>query len=36
MDNSGTRLGDRQDIYEVVLRYCRGVDRLDMGLVRSA
>jgi hypothetical protein len=36
MDNSGTRLGDRQDIYDVVLRYCRGVDRLDMGLVRSA
>ena len=22
-------------IYDVVLRYCRGIDRLDMGLVRS-
>jgi len=27
---------DRQEIHEVVLRYCRGIDRLDMGLVRSA
>ena len=32
------RLGEllaKQDISEVVLRYCRGVDRLDLGLVRS-
>jgi hypothetical protein len=29
-------LADKQAIREVVLRYCRGVDRLDMALVRSA
>ena len=28
-------LVDRMAIYDVVLRYCRGIDRLDMGLVRS-
>ena len=28
--------GDRADIHEVVLRYCRGIDRLDLDLVRSA
>lgn len=28
-------LADKQAIYEVVLRYCRGVDRLDLELVRS-
>lgn len=28
-------LTDKQEIYEVVLRYCRGVDRLDLELVRS-
>ena len=28
-------LADIQDIYEVVARYCRGVDRLDLDLVRS-
>jgi len=27
---------DRAHIHEVVLRYCRGVDRLDLDLVRSA
>jgi hypothetical protein len=27
---------DKQAIYEVALRYCRGIDRLDMALVRSA
>lgn len=27
---------DRFDIQQVVLRYCRGVDRLDFDLVRSA
>ena len=26
---------DKQAIYEVVLRYCRGIDRLDLELVRS-
>jgi SnoaL-like domain len=26
----------KQEIYEVVLRYCRGVDRLELDLVRSA
>lgn len=25
----------RQEIHDVVLRYCRGVDRLDLGLVRD-
>ena len=29
------QLADKQAIYEVVLRYCRGIDRLDMELVRS-
>ena len=29
------RLADKQEIAEVVLRYCRGVDRLDFELVRS-
>lgn len=27
---------DRQEIYEVLVRYCRGLDRLDLELVRSA
>jgi hypothetical protein len=38
MDIAATvqRLADQQAIREVVLRYCRGVDRLDMALVRSA
>lgn len=26
---------DKQAVYEVVLRYCRGIDRLDLELVRS-
>ena len=26
---------DKQAIYEVVCRYCRGIDRLDLDLVRS-
>lgn len=26
----------KQEIYEVVARYCRGIDRLDLDLVRSA
>ncbi|MEU6660333.1 nuclear transport factor 2 family protein [Streptomyces sp. NPDC046821] len=29
-------LSDRQQIHDVVLRYCRGIDRLDLDLVRSA
>jgi hypothetical protein len=28
-------LADKQAIYEVVLRYCRGIDRLDLEMVRS-
>lgn len=28
-------LEDKQEIAEVVLRYCRGVDRLDFDLIRS-
>ncbi len=27
---------DRQEIHDVVQRYCRGIDRLDLELVRSA
>lgn len=27
---------DRREIHQAVLRYCRGIDRLDMDLVRSA
>ena len=27
---------DRREIHQCVLRYCRGIDRLDMDLVRSA
>ncbi|WP_107982886.1 nuclear transport factor 2 family protein [Rhodococcus sp. OK519] len=27
---------DRQQIHDVVMRYCRGIDRLDFDLVRSA
>lgn len=27
---------DRREIHDCVLRYCRGIDRLDMDLVRSA
>jgi SnoaL-like domain len=27
---------DRRDIHQAVLRYCRGIDRLDMDLVASA
>ncbi|MBN9618676.1 MAG: nuclear transport factor 2 family protein [Actinobacteria bacterium] len=29
-------MSDRQQVHEVVLRYCRGIDRLDLDLVRSA
>lgn len=29
-------LADKQAIYEVLLRYCRGIDRLDLMLIRSA
>lgn len=29
-------LKDRQDIYDCIMRYCRGVDRLDRELLRSA
>lgn len=43
MDNKAltvrTALADliaKQEIHEVVLRYCRGIDRLDMDLVRGA
>jgi SnoaL-like domain len=34
-DDQVQTLLDKQAIHEVVLRYCRGVDRLDMALVRS-
>lgn len=36
MDNALAGLIAKQEIREVVLRYCRGIDRLDMGLVRQA
>jgi len=29
-------LADKQAIYEVLVRYCRGIDRFDMDLVRSS
>lgn len=38
-ENAGSRFTDlvaKQDIHEAVMRYCRGIDRLDMALVRSA
>jgi SnoaL-like domain len=35
IDRRLAELADKQDIREVVLRYCRGVDRLDLELVRS-
>ena len=31
-----TETWDREQIHDVVLRYCQGIDRLDMDLVRSA
>ncbi|GAB2635521.1 nuclear transport factor 2 family protein [Prescottella soli] len=34
--NAIADLFDKQAIYEVVLRYCRGIDRLDYDLIRSA
>lgn len=40
MDSSGSALlreiRDRQDIYDCMMRYCRGVDRLDRDLLLSA
>jgi hypothetical protein len=30
-----SRLADRQQIHDLILGYCRGVDRLDLDLVRS-
>ncbi|MDF1604721.1 nuclear transport factor 2 family protein [Nocardioides sp. YIM 152315] len=36
MDGPVHELLDKQAIREVVLRYCRGIDRLDLDLVRSA
>lgn len=35
MDPRIARLIDRQEIKDVVYRYCRGIDRRDLGLVRS-
>ena len=35
MDPRLSRLLDRNEIEEVVLRYCRGIDRRDFDLVRS-
>ncbi|MEU5995519.1 nuclear transport factor 2 family protein [Spirillospora sp. NPDC047418] len=36
MEAQRTEWTDRRDIHDVVLRYCRGIDRLDFDLVRSA
>lgn len=35
-DTAIAELLDKQAIYEVVMRYCRGIDRLDFDLVRDA
>jgi hypothetical protein len=34
--DDGTRVADRQRIHELILGYCRGVDRLELDLVRAA
>ncbi|MEW2353621.1 nuclear transport factor 2 family protein [Spirillospora sp. NPDC029432] len=36
MNAPRTEWSDRQQIHDAVLRYCRGIDRLDFDLVRSA
>lgn len=36
MEHELRELLHKQAIYEVVMRYCRGIDRLDYDLVRSA
>ncbi len=36
MEAKLTYLMDRQEIYDVIVRYCRGCDRLDRGMVLSA
>ncbi|MEV5647338.1 nuclear transport factor 2 family protein [Nocardia sp. NPDC052254] len=36
MDEARSEWSDRRQIHDVVLRYCRGIDRLDFDLVRSA
>jgi hypothetical protein len=35
MDAALVALVDRREIEDVILRYCRGIDRLDLELVRS-
>jgi hypothetical protein len=34
--NNRSPADDRREIYDVVMRYCRGIDRVDMDLLRSA
>ena len=29
------QLLDKQEIHEVIMRYCRGIDRLDREMIRS-
>ena len=36
MNKSDMHATDRQDIHDVVMRYCRGIDRLDAELVGAA
>ena len=36
METKLRQLIDKQEIYEVLCTYCRGVDRCDADLVRSA
>lgn len=35
MSDELQELVDRQQIHDVILRYCRGIDRMDRGLVQS-
>jgi hypothetical protein len=35
MTDDGARYADHQQIHDLILRYCRGVDRLDLDLVRG-
>lgn len=36
MPHERSEVWDRQQIHDVVLRYCQGINRLDLDLVRSA
>lgn len=36
IDSEIQALLDKQAIYETIIRYCRGLDRFDVELMRSA